>query len=101
MTIYDVIEEGTYNIPTGCVAIIKNGTVTIRQSKITKELGLRCQDCKHFGRDYTFACADNKTDVCFLMPKKAPKYHPNKKLYYHRIPYAKPCEKFEPKEEKQ
>lgn len=95
------LKEGEYMIPDG-LSIKKVGRILqVYKSKTNRlsEGEYRCKDCKHYVRGYSSNSAWFETMVCELLYKRSTK---EGRPYYKAVnKYAKPCDKFELKEERQ
>lgn len=91
----EFLKVGTYLLPEDCTASVVKGKVIVYQKRksVLKEGDHRCKDCKFNVKGHTIKNAWYSTNVCLHKPKR----HPG--VYYAVRPYAKPCDKFQLKEE--
>ena len=89
----EVLKVGTYLLPDDCTVSVVKGKVIVHQKRksFLKEDDHRCKDCKFNVKGHTIKNAWYSTNVCLHKPKR----HPG--VYYAVRPYAKPCDKFQPK----
>lgn len=91
------INEGVYKIPEGCIAKIKDNTITIRKSNKIIVTEDRCRDCKFFGIGRVYKSLPwYKTRVCLKKLKNKKDVEGNT-LYLTVKAYGKICEHFERK----
>ena len=89
----EFLKVGTYLLPEDCTASVVKGEVIVYQKRKSalKEGDYRCKACRFNVIGYATNNARYSTDVCLHKPKR----HPG--VYYAVRPYAKPCDKFQPK----
>ena len=79
------LEIGSYLIPEGCKATVKDGdvTISIKKDNRIKEGDWRCKDCIHRKEGKTSINAWSMSWVCELKPKtvRNPRFA-NQKLFY-------------------
>lgn len=91
----EVLKVGTYLLPEDCTASVVKGKVMVFQKRrsFLRKGEYRCKDCKFNVKGHSSKNAWYSTNVCLRKPKKYDE------VYYAVRPYAKPCDKFQLKEE--
>ena len=94
----ETIEIGQYKLPEGCVAKVKDGILTIRESHKAKVTESRCRDCEYFETGHAVrGCPWYVTKVCTKKPKTKKDIRGNT-VYMTANPYGKICDNFKLKE---
>lgn len=95
----ETIEIGQYKLPEGCVAKVKDGILTIRESHKIVVTGYRCKDCEYCSNGHAVkGCSWYYTKVCLKKPKSKRDLNGGM-LYFTAKPYGKICNNFKLKKD--